>query len=149
MPARTDQGVDLIDEEDDRLHRLARLFQQGLEAGLELPAHACAGQQGSDIEAPQAAVLQIGRNLALRDGQREPLDHRCLADARVSREQGIVLTATQQDVDHRADLVSAPDDRIDLPLRRALGQIRAVAPQRGPSIRRCIRERGAGFTGQR
>ncbi|MCY1230810.1 hypothetical protein D9M72_432390 [compost metagenome] len=129
LPARTDQGVYLVDEEDHGLHRLARLFQQGLEAGLELPPHARAGQQRADIEAPESAVLQVGRNFALGDGQCQPFDHRCLADTRITREQGIVLATAKQNVDHRADLVPTTDDGVDLPLRSALGQVRAVATQ--------------------
>lgn len=149
LPTRTDQGVHLVDEEDDGLYRLSRLFQQGLEARLELPSHARTGQQRANIETPESAVFQVGRNFALGDGQCQPFDHRRLADTRIAREQGVVLATAKQNVDHRADLVPTANDGVDLPLRSALGEIRAVATQCRLAIRRRIRERGAGLARQR
>ena len=78
------------------------------------------------------------------DAQREALDDRRLADARLAGEDRVVLAAPHQDVDDLADLLVAADDRIDLALARALGQVDrelASAPPACPSrpapSRRC------------
>ncbi len=121
----------LVDEKNDGLDRLARLFEQRLQARLELAPHAGTSQQRPDVEAQQTRVLEIRWHLAAGDGQSEPFDNGGLAHTGLAREQGIVLPPAQQDVDHRANFVFAPDDRIDLPTARALGQIGAVLGQRG------------------
>ncbi len=59
-------------------------------------------------------------------GQREAFGQRGLADARFADEYGIILAAAQQDVDRAFDLVLAPNQRIDLTLGRAFGEIDRV-----------------------
>jgi hypothetical protein len=126
-----DQGVHLVDEKNDGLSRLSRFFEQRLQARLELASHAGAGQQCPHIEAQQTRVFEVRRHVTTGDCQSEPLDDGCLAYAGLACEQGVVLPPTQQDVDHGANFMLAPDDRIDLPAARALGQVGAVPGQCG------------------
>src|SRR5690606_41379399 len=65
---------------------------------------------------------------------REPLDNRGLADARLADQHGVVLRAPLQDLHGAANLVVAPDDRIELALRGALGQIDRVFLERLPAL---------------
>src|SRR5581483_1616400 len=60
----------------------------------------------------------------------QTLGQRGFADPGLADEDRIVLAPAQQDVNGAFDLVFAPNQRIDLPLRRALGKIDRVGPER-------------------
>ena len=64
------------------------------------------------------------------DPLRQPFDDGGLADARLADEDRVVLRAARQHLDDAADLVVAPDDRIELALARELGEVAAVALER-------------------
>ena len=63
--------------------------------------------------------LQAFRHVAVDDAQRETLDDRGLADARLADEDRIVLGAPRQHLDRAADFLVAADDRIELAGLRA------------------------------
>ena len=71
-------------------------------------------------------VFQRRRNVALSDPQREALHHSRLSHARFARQDGIVLAAPHQNVDHLPDFEIAPQHRIDLALARIAGEIDGV-----------------------
>ena len=121
--ARADQRVRLVDEEDDRLGRRLHLLDDLPQAVLELALHPGAGLEQPQIERPERHVLEGRRHVAARDPVGEPLDDGRLADARFAREDRVVLPPAHQDVDHLADLVLAPHDRIELLLAGPLGQV--------------------------
>ncbi len=77
-----DDGVDLIDEEDDLPLGGGDLLQDGLQPLLELSAVLRAGDEGADIEADDPLVFQVFRYIAVDDPLGQPLDDRRLADAR-------------------------------------------------------------------
>ncbi len=93
------------------------------EAVLELPPHSGARLEQPQIERPQRNVFQRGGHVAARDPVRQSLDDGRLADARLAREDGVVLPPAHQDVDHLADLVLASHDRVELLFACALRQI--------------------------
>ncbi len=72
----------------------------------------------------------------VRDSPGEALDDRGLADTGFADQDGVVLGAPRQDLDDTPDLVVTADDRIDLALRRAGGQILAVLLERGELLLR-------------
>ncbi len=61
---------------------------------------------------------------------REALDYRRLAHAGLSDEHRVVLGTAREDLDHTADLVVTPDDRIELALPREFGEVAPVALER-------------------
>ena len=128
--ARADQRVHLVDEQHDRLRRGLHFVDHLAQPLLELALHAGAGLQQADIQRPQRHVLQGRRHIAGGDAPREAFDDRGLTDARLAREDRVVLPAAHEDVDDLADLVVAADDRIDLALPRLLGEIDGEALQR-------------------
>ena len=75
-------------------------------------------------------LLQALRHFAVDDALREALDDRGLADARLADQHGVVLRAPLQHLDGAADLLVAADDRIELALLGALGEIDGVLLQR-------------------
>ena len=75
-------------------------------------------------------VAQALGNVALDDAARETLDDRGLADAGLADEHRVVLRAPRQHLDHAADLLVAPDHRIELAPARVLGEVAAVPLER-------------------
>ena len=65
--AGADQGVGLVDEEDDRLRRGLHLVDDRAQPVLEFPFHAGAGLEQSDVEDPELHVLERRRHLTVRD----------------------------------------------------------------------------------
>ena len=128
--AGADQRVRLVDEHDDRVRRRLHLVDHLAQPLLEFALHAGAGLQQADVEREQPHARQHRRHVALHDAMGKALDHRRLADARLAREDRVVLAAAHQDVDHLADLLVATDDRIDPPAPRFLGQIDGEAAKR-------------------
>ena len=97
--AGADEGVHLVDEQDDAAVRRRHLLQHGLEPLLELAAVFCAGDQRTHVERQELLVLQAFRNIAVDDALGEALDDRGLADAGLADQHGIVLGAARQHLD--------------------------------------------------
>ena len=85
----------------------------------------------------------IGGTSPCGDAQREALDHRGLAHARLAGQDRVVLPPPHQDVDDLADLGVAADHRVDLARPRPLGQVGGVARQRRIAAGRAPRRRVA------
>ena len=111
-----DQGVHLVDEQDDRLRAGLDLVDQLAQALLELALHRGAGLQQAEVQREQRHALQLRRHVAAREALSEALDHRGLADPGLAGEDRIVLAAAHQDVDDLADLVVPAGHRVHLAL---------------------------------
>src|SRR3546814_6173833 len=67
--------------------------------------------------------LQIIRDIAIGDPERQPLGDRGLADARFADQHWIVLGPPCEHLDGAADFLVAADDGIELAVARRLGQV--------------------------
>ena len=128
--AGADDGVQLVDEQDDLALGVGDLLEHGLQPLLELAAVLRAGDQRAHVERDDALVLEAFGHVAADDALREPFDDGGLADAGLADEHRVVLRAARQHLDDAADLLVAADDRIELALARQLGQVAAVALER-------------------
>ena len=135
---RTDQRVQLVDEQDD-VAAGVDLLEHLLQAFLEVTAVAAAGHQRTQVEGVELLVLQRLGDLAVHDGLREALHHGGLADAGLTDQHRVVLGATGQHLHDPLDFLLAADDRVELALHGRRGQVAAelVEHQR--------RGRGAGL----
>ena len=122
--ARTDERVQLVDEQD-RVAGVAHLFDDLLEALLELAAVLGAGHQRADVERQDALVGQRLGHVARDDALRQALDDGGLADARLADQRRVVLGAARQDLDDPLDLLLAADDRVELAGADGVGQVDA------------------------
>ena len=142
--AGADQGVHLVDKQNVGACRGGHFLQHGLEALLELAAIFGARDQRAKIEREEFLVVQALRHVAVDDAQREPLDDRGLADARLADQHRIVLGPARQHLDGSADFLIAPNHRIKLAVAGSLGQIariflqRVVGVFRRRRVRRCV-----------
>ena len=87
------------------------------------------------ISAPTSSAitrrsLQALGHVAGDDPLGQPLGDRGLADAGLADQHRVVLRPAREDLDHAADLVVAPDHRVELALRGSVGQIAAVLLER-------------------
>ncbi len=118
----------------ERLYSYAAVAGRGLdnrlEALLEVAAKARAGEQRAHVERENLDVLEHRGDAAIVNCERESFGERGLTDARFADEDGVVLAAAQQDVDCAFDLVFASDERIDLALGGAIGEVDRVSAQR-------------------
>lgn len=122
--ARTHQGVELVDEQDD-VAAGADLLEDLLQPLLEVTAVAGARHQRAEVQRVEVLVLQGLGHLALDDGLCEAFDDRRLADAGLADEHGVVLRTAGQHLHDPLDLLLAPDDRVELGLTSGLGEIPA------------------------
>ena len=128
--AGADHGVQFVDEQDDLPFLLREIVQHGLQPLLELTAELRAGDQRTHIEREDALAAQRFGYLAVDDAQRETLDDRGLADARLTDQHRVVLGATLQHLDGAADLIVTTDDRVELAVGGALREIDRVLLER-------------------
>ena len=107
------------------------------------PAPACSRPRSS---VRSATFLSGGGTSPGGDAQREALDDRRLADARLAGEDRVVLPAAGEDVDDLADLGVAAEDRVDLARLGPLGQVDGELVERRRLARRPGRA-GRGLAG--
>ena len=114
--ARADERVQLVDEQD-RVVRVAQLFDDLLEPLLELAAVLGAGDERADVERQDALVEQRLGHVAGDDALGQALGDGRLADARLADQRRVVLGPAAQDLDDALDFLLAADDRVDLARR--------------------------------
>ena len=128
--AGADEGVHLVDEQDDAARGRGDFVQHALEALLEFAAIFRAGDQRAHVEREQLLVADRFRHVAVDDAERQALDDRRLADAGLADQHGVVLGAPRQHLHSAPDLLVAADHRIELAVARSVGEIAGVFLQR-------------------
>ena len=122
--SRTDQRVQLVDEQDD-VAAGVDLLEHLLEAFLEVTAVAAAGHQRTQIQGVELLVLQRFGDLAVHDGLCEALHDRGLTDAGLTDQHRVVLGAPGQHLHDPLDFLLPADDRVELAFHRRRRQIAA------------------------
>jgi hypothetical protein len=128
--AGADQGVQLVDEDDDLALGGRDFLEHGLQALLELAAELGAGHQGAQVERHQAPVLEGLGHVAVDDALGQALDDGGLADAGLADQHGVVLGPAREHLDGAPDLLVAADDRVELARARGRGQVLGVLLER-------------------
>ena len=118
----TDEGVDLVDEQDD-VAAGADLLEHLLQALLEVAAVAGARDQGPEVQRVELLVLERLGNVAGRDGLRQSLDDRGLADTGLTDQHRVVLGAAREHLHHPLGFVVPADHRIELAVAGGLGEV--------------------------
>jgi len=119
----------LVDEQHHRFDTGLHLVDHRAQALLKLAFHARASLQQADVEGQQLHILEAGRHVATGDALGKPFDHGGLADARLAHQDGVVLAATHEDVDHLANLFIATDDGVHLARTRLFSEVDGKALQ--------------------
>jgi hypothetical protein len=120
--ARPDQGVDLVDEQDD-VAAGADLLEDLLQPLFEVTPVPGPRHQRAQVEGVELLVLDGLGHLALHDLLSEPLDHRRLAHAGLADEHRVVLGAPGEHLHHALDFLLPADHRVELALAGGGGQV--------------------------
>ncbi len=129
--AGTDHGVRLVDKEDDRLGRGFDFGDDRLQTIFKLAFYAGSGLQQSQVQAAQHYILQRLGDITLGDPQRKTLHHGGFPDTGFAGQDGVVLSATDQDIDNLTDLLVPTPDWINFPIFGRLGEVDRVLVQTG------------------
>ena len=121
--ARTDQRVHLVDEQDYMSLGSTDFVQNALQPFLELAAIFGAGNEAAHVERHQGAVLDPVRHVTIGDAQRQPFRNRCLANAGLADQHGIVLCPACEDLDCPANFLVAADNGVKFAVARRLRQV--------------------------
>ena len=110
--AGPNDGVQLVDEEDQVVLLGGDLFEELLHPFLELAAVLGAGDQRGDDQLDDPLAAQRLGDLSRQHALGEALDDGGLPHARFADQHRVVLLAAGEDLDDRLDLLRAPDHRI-------------------------------------
>ncbi len=135
--ARPDEGVDLVDEQDD-VAAGADLLEDLLQPLLEVTAVPGAGHQRAQVEGVQLLVLDRLRDLALDDLLGQSLDDRGLADTGSADEDRVVLGTPGQHLHDPLDFLLPANDRVELALAGALREVSPELVEHERRRRRCL-----------
>jgi hypothetical protein len=127
----TDEGMHLVDEQQDLALFLGHFLDDLLDTVLELAAVLGAGEQGAQIEGEQPLALQALGDVTFDQTAGETLDHGSLAHTRRTDQHRVVLGPAAENLDHPPDLFVAADDRVDLAGSRLGHEIARVFIERG------------------
>ena len=94
------------------------------------PRYFAPGHHRGQVEAEHAPALERVGHVAGDDALGEPLDDGGLADAGLADQDGVVLGAPRQHLDHAPDLGVAADDRVEPAVLGGLGEVDGVLLQR-------------------
>ena len=90
-------------------------LEHRLEPLLELPPIFGAGHQRSHVEGEDRLVLQSLGHVTAHDPLGQSLHDRCLTNAWIAHQDGVVLGLARQDLDDAANLAVPADDRVKPP----------------------------------
>jgi len=124
--AGADDGMQLVDEEDDAALGLLDFVEDGFEALFELAAELGAGDEAAHVEGEDGLVFDAFGDIAADDALGEALDNGGLADAGLADEDGVVLGLAEEDAQGAADLLVAADDRVELVAAGFVHEVAAV-----------------------
>ena len=126
--ARTgaDQGMHLVNEENDRALGVLHLLDDAFDALLELAAELGAGQQRPDVERQHSLAEQRLRDGLGSNALRQPLGDSGLPDTGRTDQDGVVLGAAAEDLHQARDFLVTADHRVELVVLGQLSQVNGV-----------------------
>ena len=128
--AGADQRVDLVDEEQYLALAGRNLLHDGFQTLLELALILGACDQRTHVQRVDDLRLQVLGHVAVDDPAGDALGDGGFADAGLAHENRIVLRAPRKDLQHAADLLVTPDDRVEFSRARLLVEVDGILAQR-------------------
>ena len=122
----TDDGMELIDEQDDTAFGFFDLFQYCFQAFLELTTVFGSGDEGAHVQRKDRLVLQTFRHIPANDTLCQPFRDGRFTDTGLTNEHRVVLCFAGQDADHVSNLDISADNRVQFILSGSFYQICSV-----------------------
>ena len=136
--AGTDDGVQLIDEQDDAAVALLDFRQDGLQTLFKLTAELGAGDQAAHIQGEDGLILQAVRHVSAYNPLGQAFSDSGFTDTGFTDQDGVVLGFTGKNTDDIPDFAVATDDRIQLLFPGQIHQVGTVLLQRVIGVLRGI-----------
>jgi len=124
--ARANDGMQLINEEDDIAFSIGHLFQGSFQTLLKFAAVFRAGNQRRHVQLHDSFLFQTLRHITLDNALGQAFHNGGLAHAGVSDEGGVVFGSAGKNFHRAPDFLIAPDDRVEFALAGKRGQVAAV-----------------------
>ena len=115
--------MDFIDEEDDLAGTVHHFLHDAFESLFEFTLILRARDKGAHIQGIDFLGFKVLRNLPVHDVLGNAFGDSRLADTRLAHQDGVVLGAAAQDLQHTADFVIAANHRVHFALCGALVQV--------------------------
>ena len=128
--ARSDKGMDFVDEEDDAALGARHFVHDAFQAFLKLPFVFRAGHEGAHVEGVEFLVPEVLGHVAAHDALGQPFDDGGLAGTRFADKDRVVLRAAAQDLQHAADFLIPADDGVEPSLARFLDEVAGILAER-------------------
>ena len=125
----TNNGVELIDKQNDLAIGRCDLGQNGLESFLELAAELGSGDERAEIQRDDALVLQILGHISADNSLGESFGDCGLTNTRFTNENRIVLGAATQYLNDATDFFIPANDRVEFAKAGNFGEITAILLQ--------------------
>ena len=122
----TDDGVKLVNEENDLPLGGGNLLQKSLQSILKLTPELRSCHHRADIHRDETLVLERLGNIPAHDTAGQSLDDGSLADTGFTNKNRVVFGAAGEDLHGAPDLLVATDDGIYLPLAGKFGDVSTV-----------------------
>ena len=122
--AGADDGVQFVYEQND-IFRPANFVHHRFDALFELAAVLCAGDHQRKVQSNHPLVAQELRNVAFGDFLSEAFNNRRLTNSGFPQQNGIILSASAENLNNTLDLVLAANDRVHLAFASDLGEVAA------------------------
>ena len=119
--ARPNDGMQLVDEEDDLPFAALHFFHTRLETLFKFAAETGPGQHGPHVERNHPFAHQRLRHIVADDLLRQPFDNRRLAHARFTDQDWIIFSAATEHLHHAQHFGIAADDRVKRPFAGGVG----------------------------
>ncbi len=118
--ACSDEGVDLVDEEDDFTIGTCHFVDDSFESLFKFTFVLRAGNQCAHVERIDLLCAEIFRHVASDDALCEPLGDSCLARTGFAYEHRVVFGASRQNLQYASDFVVTSDHRVEFAFACAL-----------------------------
>ena len=124
--AGTDDGVQLINKQNDLSVAILHIIQYGFQTFLKFTSVFCAGYQCAHIQCEDLLVLQSLRYITFYNTLCQSFHHGGLTNTGFTDQYRVILRLTGQNTHHITDLAVSSDDGIQLLVSRFLHQILTV-----------------------
>ena len=122
--------MELVDEYNNAAVRLFDLFHEGLQSFLEFPTKPGSRYHRPQVEGDNTTSLKEVGHVSLDDPLGQPFHDGRFSHPGLADEDGVVLCASTEDLNHPLDLLITPNDGIELVLCGQGRQVLAVLLQR-------------------
>ena len=133
---RTDQRVNLVNEEQNLTVRGDHLLHHSLQSLLELALVLRTRNQRTHIERKDTLRAQVLGHVAIDDTMRNSLSDSGFTNACLTDQNRIVLGTTRENLQHTSNLLIASDHGVELATTRLLIEVDGVLAERIELLRR-------------